>query len=236
MYPTIPNLAGIVNNGLTEARFILGAFSAKQGANKVCFMAPKFYQSIRRWANLILLGLTHIDPNFAGEVHVGMTGNFDDAPTETIVVNHFLAYGCDIIMQHQNSILSQQLVANGSRWGVGWGSDMRMFAGESVLTSIIFDWEVSFSYYVEKILGGTFTNELFTNDLTNGGIILADFSSEALSSAKQAAKRYKRKVLDGSINPLCGDLIFQKFGTECVAESQLFPVYLDGITVFDGTV
>jgi len=235
-YPTIPNLAAVTLAGVGEARFIVGVLAAKQKqTNKICLLIPKPYPFKERWANLILLGMRYAKSN--DNLHVGLTLNFDDPPTDTKVANYLVDYGCDVIMQQAvNSITAQLVIANRSKWGMGWGSDMRDFVGESVLTSVTVDWSVTFSYFMRKIIAGTFTNELFVADLSNGGLTIADYSCEVTKSARKETNIAIKTILDGTMHPLCQPLIQDIFGTPCVNDSQIQTFYFPGITVFDGTV
>jgi len=217
--------------------FIFGVLAAKQqGTNKICMMVPKFFVLKERFANYILLGMKYANSN--GELHIGYNAGFSDAPTETVVANHFINYGCDVtILQAINSIHPLVELANStSPWGMGTASDMRDHVGESVLTSVIIDSFVTFKYFVDKVNAGTFTNELFLDTLNNKGLVIADYSCEVTKNARKEANKAKARILDRTLQPLCQPLIQQIFGTPCVTEAQITGTYFPGITTFDGTV
>jgi len=237
VYPDYPNLATEYRGDLGNVRFIFGVLAAKQqGTTKICMMVPKFFVLKERFANYILLGMKYANSN--DELHVGYTAGFNDAATETVVVNHFINYGCDVtILQAINSIHPLVELANStSPWGMGTASDMRDHVGESVLTSVIIDSFVTFKYFVDKVNAGTFTNELFLDTLNNKGLVIADYSCEVTKNARKEANKAKARILDGTLQPLCQPLIQQIFGTPCVTEAQITGTYFPGITTFDGTV
>jgi basic membrane lipoprotein Med (substrate-binding protein (PBP1-ABC) superfamily) len=237
VYPDFPNLATEYRGDLGKVRFIFGVLAAKQqGTSKICMMVPKFFPLKERFANYVLLGLKYANSN--DQLHLGYTASFDDPTTEHVVVNHFISFGCDItILQSINHVLPLIELANStSPWGMGTAADMRDFAGESVLTSVIIDSFITFKYFVDKVIAGTFTNELFLDTLDNRGLVIADYSCEVTKLARKEANSVKNQILAGVLNPLCQPLIQEIFGTPCATEAQLTGTFFPGITFFDGTV
>jgi len=237
VYPDFPNLATEYRGDLGIVRFIFGVLASKQkSTSKICFMVPKAFIFRERFANWILLGMRYV--NNQDSLLVGYTASFNDAPSETVVANHFINYGCDVtILQAINSIHPLVLLANStSPWGMGTASDMRDYVGESVLTSVIIDSFVTFKFFVDKVLAGTFTAELFLDSLQNKGLVIADYSCEVSNGARKAANKVKDKILSGSLNPLCQPLIQDIFNQSCVTEAQITGTYFPGINIFDGTV
>jgi len=234
----VNNLAFIVKSGVFEGRYISGALCGKQhDVQKICFVAPKGYGSLKRWANAIFLGIRH--ENATRQLYIGLTADFDHPATEQVVINHFVNnIGCDIIIQHQDSIYPQTLIAAANKLGIGWGTDMRQFGGETVLTSIVSNWDVDFIYFTEKVIAGTFIPERFIDTLTNEALEMAPYSSMVTNSAKVHAENVQRKLMDGRINPFCGQPVLEQYGTECTTETNLIANYLPGINLpeFDGTV
>jgi basic membrane lipoprotein Med (substrate-binding protein (PBP1-ABC) superfamily) len=236
-FPTIPNLAAEYRGDLGKVRFIFGVLAAKQkDTSKICIMVPKPFIFRERFANYVLLGMRYV--NNHDELHIGYTASFNDPATETVVVNHFIAYGCDVtILQSINSDQALRDLANStSPWGMGTAADMRDSVGESVLTSVIIDSYVTFKFFVDKVLGGTFTNELFLDTLENKGLVIADYSCEVTKNARKEANKVTKKIIRGTLNPLCQPLIHDIYGTNCVTEAQITGTYFPGITIFDGTV
>jgi len=237
VYPDFPNLATEYRGDLGIVRFIFGVLASKQQTTtKICFMVPKGFIFRERFANWVLLGMRYVGNH--DDLHVGYTASFSDAPSETVVANHFISYGCDVtILQAINSIHPLVLLANStSPWSTGTASDMRDYVGESVLTSSVIDSFVTFKFFVDKVIAGTFHAELFLDSLTNKGLVIADYSCEVSDEARKAANKARDKILSGTLNPLCQPLIFDVFGQSCVTESQITGTYFPGITVFDGTV
>jgi len=232
----IPNLAFKFGLGQNEAKFIAGVLASKQKqSSKICLMIPKIYPFKQTIANSILLGMRHVSNT--DELHMGMTLSFNDANTETIVANHFIQYGCDTTILHGvNSVLSVEILANASKWSIGFASDMRDFVGESVLSSVVENWNIMFSYYVQKAMAGTFISELFIVNLQNRGISFADYSCEVTKSARTNTNSVENRVIAGTLNPFCEPLVQETFGSPCVNETVMGSLYMSGITIFDGTI
>jgi len=236
VHQNITNLSINFKLGVTEARFIVGALAGKHShTGKICLIIPKFYPFRHVFTNYFYLGIQHV--NGPSQLLVGFTSGFDDRVTDTKVINHFLSVDCDIIVQHAvNSITTQQIVASNGKLGIGWATDMRDFIGESVLTSIVFDWVPMFTFYIEKILAGTFVNELYLDNLQNFGIKIADYSCLIDKSTRKETDKVYDKVFTGKLNPLCEPLINTLLGTPCVNDSQIFDFFFHGITIYDGTI
>jgi len=236
-YPGYPNLAAEFRGDLGKVRFIFGVLAAKQkNTAKICIMVPKFFPLKERFANYVLLGMRYV--NNVDSLHMGYTASFNDPVTESVVANHFIAEGCDItILQSINSVRSLIELANStSPWSMGTASDMRDFVGESVLTSVIIDSFVTFKYFVDKVIAGTFTNELFLDTLDNKGLVIADYSCDVTKNARKETRKVINKILAGTLNPLCQPMIYDIFGTTCATDLQLTGTFFPGITIFDGTL
>jgi len=240
IYPGITNLAADYKPGVYNARYISGALcGAQPQVSLVCFMCPFFYSQRFRWSNAILLGMKHTHPAPGISLLVGYTNDFNHQPSESKVLLHFIAQGCDVIIQHQDTSYPMKVAAAADIWGIGWASDMRQFAGENVLTSIVFNWTVSFDYYIKKVIAGTFISEIFGDTLDNGGIDMAPYSSEVTFYARIRAWIVEQRLRSGAqfpINPFCGIPVFQKYHTWCTTDANLGAEYLPGISVYNGTV
>jgi basic membrane lipoprotein Med (substrate-binding protein (PBP1-ABC) superfamily) len=237
VYPEYPNLATEYRGDLGKVRFIFGVLAAKQkNTAKICMMVPKFFPLKERFANYVLLGMRYVNNN--DQLHLGYTASFNDPATEAVVVNHFINYGCDVtILQSINRDQSlRDLADSTSRWGMGTAADMRDTVGESVLTSVIIDSFITFKYFVDKVIAGTFVPELFLDTLENRGLVIADYSCEVTKNARKETNKVIRKIRNGSLNPLCQPLIHDIYGTNCVTEAQITGTFFPGITFFDGTV
>jgi len=233
---TLPNLASYQTAGIDDAHFIASVLSAKQKhTHKICLMMPKPYPFQRRVANRVLLGIRYANSN--DELHVGLTAGFNDPTTETIVANHFIAYGCDVVMLHAiNSIHPLEITADADLWSIGVSSDMRNFVGNSVLTSVVLNWVIVYEHYAELALQGPVTNEHFVLNLQNGGVDLADYSPQTTKKARKAANKAKRKIISGKVNTLCQPLIEEIFNKPCATVDETNVFYFPGITVYDGNV
>ena len=231
------NIGTIFLEGAEDARFLTGILSSKQGnshTNKICVMIPRTPGFRYSKVNYFWLGSRYIHSH--DTFHVGLTANFDDKVSETRVINHFLEIGCDVVIQHANTIHSQLLVANISKWGIGFASDMGSIVGPSVLSSVQLNWVVPFTYFTEKVLDSTFTNETFHSTIFNGGVTTSPYSTEVTNAARRTTDRARVAILSGKLTKECIGIIQDLFGKPCITEIELSGLYLDStITEFDGS-
>jgi len=116
-------------------------------------------------------------------------------------------------------------------YSVAWSSDMRQFIGETVLTSVMKNWEVPMGEFIDDIFAGNYSAHVYEDSFANHGVELAPLSSRVTPAAANYLKKVEKKLAEGKINVFCGDAVNTQFGTECTTEANLSSVYLPGIVV-----
>jgi len=231
--PNYPNIS-FTNKvtGLNELKYLLGVLNGKQkNTHKVCLIsnfaiATSLYVT---WANLQFLGIRSVNPNT--EFIVVETTSFNNVTQETTAFNYVKSINCTILTSHLNSAYLHNLAKDNGMYSIGWASDKRLFVGESVLTSIVKHWEVPFIDFLDKLLIGNYSNQVFDDSITNGGIALAPYSTNVDSRAAAHTDLVKSKILRGKVNIFCGDAVMTRYGTQCTTEANLSQEFLPGFSV-----
>lgn len=175
-------LTGILAGSMTESKIIgfVGAFETNP--------------QVARGRDAFIKGVEEVCPDC--EVKVVYTNNWFDPPAETEAASALISAGADILAQHQDSDAVQQRAAQAGVMGIGYDSDMRQTAGESVLTSPIWDWAKYYVPQFEAIKNGTWQSEWFWSPDVVG---LAPFSSMVPDDVKALVAEYEQKVLNGEV-------------------------------------
>jgi basic membrane protein A len=175
-------LTGILAGTMTESKIIgfVGAFETNP--------------QVARGRDAFIKGVEEVCPDC--EVKVVYTNNWFDPPAETEAASALISAGADILAQHQDSDAVQQRAAQAGVMGIGYDSDMRQTAGESVLTSPIWDWAKYYGPQFEAIKNGAWQSEWFWSPDVVG---LAPFSSMVTDEAKALVAEYEQKVLNGEV-------------------------------------
>jgi len=90
---------------------------------------------------------------------------------------------------------------------------------------------------VNKVIAGTFINELYNYTLENGAMRIADYSCDVTTAARKETNKVLNKIIKGTFgNLLCQPYIKKTFGVDCINATQIAAALFPHISVFDGTV
>ena len=122
--------------------------------------------------------------------------------------------GCDVIAQHCDTNNPQIAARDAGVWGVGYNSDMTAEVGESVLTSVVWNWGAYYTAAVQSVIDGTWDGSNYyggMNENLVGITSLADFctdgTQEAVDTAKEDILSGKNGVFDGVIETNTGETV-----------------------------
>jgi len=116
-----------------------------------------------------------------------------------------LAEGCDVIAQHCDTPNPQLEAEKAGKFGIGYNSDMSKDAPKATLTSAVWDWSVYYTWAVENVVNGTWTNENYYGGLKEGLVGIAPLNESILASGtKEAIADAEKSMLDGSFNVFDG--------------------------------
>ena len=121
-------LSGLVAGSMTETN-VIGYVAA--------FPIPEVIRGI----NAFTLGVREANPD--AEVRVVWTNTWFGPPEEKEAAEALLDQGADIIAQHQDTTSRRRPAAERGGTSIGYNSDMRVFVGDSVLTTV-WNWGPAF--------------------------------------------------------------------------------------------
>ena len=143
------------------------------------------------------MGVASVNPDTTVDLYI--TGSWFDSLTESIAAEYLIGKNCDIIAQNCNTLSPQSAAAHAGVGGIGFDVDMSEIAPDSVITSVVWNWDVYYSWLVEKILDGTFSGENYVGGLEDGLISVTEPSQKASLGTAEALSDAKNKILDKSL-------------------------------------
>jgi basic membrane protein A len=122
---------------------------------------------------------------------------------EANAARQLLALGCDVIAQHCDTPNPQLEAAKARKWSIGYNSDMSREAPEAVITSVIWNWGVYYTYLVQSVIDGSFTTAPYVGglregvvDITSPAVFAAPGTAEAIAAARERIENGGFNVFD----------------------------------------
>lgn len=209
-----------------QARYLAGvAAGLKTETNKLGYVAAMGQENseVTGGVNAFAMGAYSVNPDC--EVYVKVTNSWFDPEGETQAAQALVDLGCDVIAQHCDTPNPQTVAEQNGVWGVGYNSDMSKDAPDAVLTSVMWDWSVYYTYAVQSVIDGTWDGQNYFGGMAEGLVTLAPLSDlcaegtqEAIDAAKESIVSGEFNVFDGVIETNDGSTVGTEGGTLTDAE------------------
>ena len=209
-----------------QARYLAGiAAGLKTETNKLGYVAAMGQENseVTGGVNAFAMGAYSVNPDC--EVYVKVTNSWFDPDGETQAAQALVDLGCDVIAQHCDTPNPQTVAEQNGVWGVGYNSDMSKDAPAAVLTSVMWDWSVYYTYAVQSVIDGTWDGQNYFGGMAEGLVTLAPLSDlcaegtqEAIDAAKESIISGEFNVFDGVIETNDGSTVGTEGGTLTDAE------------------
>ncbi len=199
-----------------EGRYVIGRIAGQVTQSNVIGYIGSFpIPEVVRGINAFTLALREVNPDAV--VKVVWVSSWYDPGKESEAAKALIDQGADIIVQHTDSTAPLQAARGAGVLGFGQASDMRAFAPDTQLTSIVDNWD---GYYVERVravMENRWTSGDTWGGIASGMVELAPYNEDALSAEIIAdAEATAAGIADGSIVPFAGPISRQN-GEEAVA-------------------
>ena len=152
--------------------------------------------------NAFAMGVEEVNPE--ARVYVRITHSWYDPMGETEAANALIARSCDVISAHCNTPAPQMAAQAAGVWGIGFNSDMRVDAPDSVITSVVLHWGVYYTGLVESVIDGTFRTEPRFYGFMEGAIDITALNEKLAAPGIEAAVEAGRQRLREGFNVFDG--------------------------------
>jgi basic membrane protein A len=191
-----------------QARYLSGiAAGLKTESGKIGFVAAmgKENSEVSGGINAFALGVESVNPG--ARIYVKVTRSWFDPLGEGEAAKALIALGCDVIAQHTNTIVPQFAAQNAGVWGIGFHSDVSVYAPETVLTSVVLRWGPYYAHLVESVINGTFSTTPYFGGITEGTVDMTPLAPDLASPEMTAAvEEGCRRIQEGTFNVFDGEL------------------------------
>ena len=184
-----------------QARYLSGIVAGMQTqTNKIGYVAAMDVTDVQVTSglNAFARGVYRVNPE--AEVLVKVTYNWVDKEGERAAAERLIAEGCDVITQHSDTFAPQLAAEEAGVWGIGYNIDMSDVVEHTVLTSVVWNWDVYYTRLLRSIINGTFTTEPYMGGLEDGLVNLVDLDPQlSTPEIQEAVSQAKRELLSGRI-------------------------------------
>ncbi len=208
-----------------EGRAVIGTMAGMMTkSNVIGYIASFPIPEVVRGINAVAIAMRKVNPD--AEIKVVWVNTWYDPGSEADAAKALIDQGADIIMQHTDSPAPLQVAQERGVFGFGQASDMKAFAPEAQLQSIVDDWD---NYYVERTqaaMDGTWESKDTWFGIKEGMVEFAEYGPAVPEDVKAAAELVREGIVAGTLHPFQGP-IYDQSGKEIVAEGE---------TLDDGTL
>ncbi len=195
-----------------EGRYIAGILAAKASKTGTIgyigsFPIPEVVMGI----NATYLGAKSVNPNI--KLKIIWVSTWFDPGKEADAAKALADQGVDIIMQHTDSPAPVKFAEERKIFAVGQASDMKAFGPNSILTSIIDNWNGYYVSRVKAVLDGSWKTGDVWGGFNTGMLAMGGYGPGVAADAKALADAAKDKISKGEFHPFTGPLKKQD-GTE----------------------
>jgi basic membrane protein A len=191
-----------------QARYLSGvAAGLRTESGKIGDVAAmgKDNSEVTGGINAFALGVERVNPD--ARVYVKVIYSWIDPMGETDAARALISAGCDVIAMHCNTAHPLIAAEAAGIWGIGYNSDMTVSAPNAVLTSVVFDWSVYYTFLVNSVIDGSFTTEPYFGGLNVGMVGLTPFNETLISSeTMQTVAAERRRIIEDGFNVFDGVL------------------------------
>ena len=192
-----------------QARYLSGIVAGlKTQSNKVGYVSAMGSDNgeCTSGINAFAMGVAAVNPDAIVEVKV--TNSWYDPEGEGQAAQALIDDDCDVIAQHCDTNNPQIAARDAGVWGVGYNSDMTAEVGDSVLTSVVWNWGAYYTAAVQNVIDGTWTPGVHVEDyfgsMADGLLRITTLSSEVAEGTQEAVDVAKAAIEDGSFDVFTG--------------------------------
>lgn len=218
-----------------EGRAVIGTIAGKMTKSNVVGYIGSFpIPEVIRGIDAFTLAMRKVNPEAI--VKVVWVNSWFDPGKESDAAKTLIDQGCDIITQHTDSPAPLQVAEKRGVYAFGQASDMRSFAPNAQLTSIVDDWSEYYIAKVKAVTDGTWSSVDTWDGLKKGMVKMAPYGDAVPEDVRKLADSVKQSIIDGTFHPFQGPIKNQKGelvvkAGEVVSDKELVGLswYVEGV-------
>jgi simple sugar transport system substrate-binding protein len=193
-----------------EAKYFEGGYLAGMAAAAVSsgktigFVGGYAIPSVVSMANAILLGARSIEP--ACICRVAWLNTWFDPGREREATNALIAEGADVLISMTDTPAAVQTAEARGVWSIGYASDLRTYAPNALLTSVVLDWSGIYLDAVQAVFESRWRSTNRWDDFQAGVVRVAPYHSAVPTSALNKIRQREASIVMGTVHPFAGPL------------------------------
>jgi basic membrane protein A len=190
-----------------QARYLSGiAAGMKTQTNRIGYVAAmgRDNSEVTGGINAFALGVESVNPG--AQIHVRVIYSWFDPMGEAGASRELLALGCDVIAQHCDTPHPQLEAEKVQKWSIGYNSDMSREAPGAVITSVVWNWEVYYTYLLQSVIDGSFTTAPYFGGIREGIVDITPLAGFAAPETAGAIAAARERMESGGFNVFDGVL------------------------------
>jgi basic membrane protein A len=180
-----------------QARYLSGIVAGlRTRTNKIGFVAAmgKDNSEVTGGLNAFAIGVESVNPD--AHIYVRVTHRWFDPEGESQATRSLIADGCDVIGQHTDTAGPMIEAQRAGIWGVGYNSDMRNYAPDATIVSVVWNWGTYYIRLVRSVIDGTFTTTPYFGDIKDGMVGITPLNERILPPGVANAVAYARARIE----------------------------------------
>ena len=189
-HKTAPNV-GTAFGKIEEPQYVAGLIAGMMTRSNILgYVAPFPIPEVIRSINAFTLGVRKSNAN--ASVRVVWTNSWSNARQERSAGATLIDGGADVLAQHQDSTVVQQVAQVHGKFGLGSNA-----APRAVLTSAIWNWGVYYSDVVKQVQAGTWKSQAYWGGWKDRVVDLAPIGSTVPEDVKRMAEEERARFKAG---------------------------------------
>lgn len=190
---------------IEEPRYLSGLVAGKMTrTNIIGYVGAHPIPEVVRGINAFTIGVRKVNPRV--QVRVIWTKTWYDPPSEREAAESLLDFKADIIAQHQDTYAPQQAAQERGVFGIGYNTDMSVFAPKAHLTAPIWNWGPYYVEVVKSVRDGTWKPSQFWEGMKYGIVDLSPFGPMVPDEVKKLVEDERKKIAEGRLTVFEGPL------------------------------
>lgn len=181
---------------LHEVRYLTGVASAMLSeSNKLGYVLAFPISLLINDLNAMTLGARSVNPDIT--MIPTYTNTWYDPPKEQDAARSLVDQGADVLAYHESSPSVLEAAQEAGVWGIGYADEVGQFAGDSYLTSCMWNWTPILEATAKAEKNGESQPEMKFFGLENNGVKLDDWGPEVPQDVKDEVASIREELING---------------------------------------
>lgn len=196
-------VAGMKIKELVNAGKLSDKNYTANGNVKVGYVGAYPYAEVKSGYTAFFLGIQSIYPNV--EMDVSFTNSWSSITDEQTTAESLINRGCVIIGQHADTTGAPMACEAANKAGtvvysVGYNIDMLAAAPTAALTSAQNNWEVYYTYAMQKVMNGEKVDTNWAKGYSDGAVKISRLGPSCAAGTEEAVKEAESALRNGTLH------------------------------------